>query len=159
MDRKPTVPGSGQHEQIVGEPREMSVLVRGAEDRRGQLLDGLGAGERELEVHPLHGERRPHLVARPVDEPSLAGDGVVDAPEHAVEGPAQPRDLVVRRRLRESRRRIGGRDRGRLPSQAHRKSSFASRGPNVSPPSCGPRRSARTRCVPAPVISSCHATA
>ena len=95
----------------------MRVLIRGADDRRRQFLDRLRARERELEVHPLHGERSPQLVARPVDELPLASDGVLDAAEHAVEGPTQPRDLIPPRGLDESSRRVRGGDRGGLSPQ------------------------------------------
>ena len=89
--------GAREDEQVVGDPRQpVRLLGRGA-DGVLELLRRARPAQRQLELGAKRGERSSELVARVGDEAALSLEPVLEPPEHLVERPSEPRDLVVRR--------------------------------------------------------------
>jgi hypothetical protein len=110
---------AGEHEEVVGEPRQ--ALRLGAR-RRHRLLGLLemGVGQRQLrqlELAPQDRQRRAQLVAGVVDEAALRRQRVLDPCEESVELPGERRELAVVVRHRQAGAGIGHREPACLPRQ------------------------------------------
>ena len=58
------------------------------------------------------------LVGRVVDEPALAGEGVLEPLQHRVDGARDLRDLVVRAGIADASSEVASRDQGRTVGDA-----------------------------------------
>ena len=105
---------SREHQEIFREAGEMLGLLRGASQRRLELLGCPGSSRRQIQLGLQDRDRGPKLVARIVDEATLPFERRFDPVEHRVQRGGELCDLVVGRRRRQPSIEVGAGDRGGL---------------------------------------------
>ena len=83
-----------QHQQVLGQAHDAIRFGQCVLERPLQFLRGPRPGQRQLELHLQHAERRPELVAGPVQEPLFLLHGLLQPSQHRVQRAAEPSELV-----------------------------------------------------------------
>jgi hypothetical protein len=93
--RQAALAGAGEHQQVLGQLREVVALLHSRHERGPHLGGVLARPQHALELGLEHGDRRAQLVARVRHEASLALEGAAQPVEHVVERLAEAADLVT----------------------------------------------------------------
>ena len=113
--------GAGDDQQLLGEPDQPVDLVDRRADRRAQLALVACVQQRQLELDLVQRQRRPQLVARVVDEATLALERLPRAaPSISFRVSPRRRQLVVGLRHRQARPRTRARRSPRLGGASRR---------------------------------------
>ena len=118
VDAEPACPGPGQHQQVLGQPRQPVGFFRCAPQGGLQLVRLPRPRQGEVQLRLQDAERGAQLVAGVIQQPLLPLDRVLQPVQQRVQGPAEPGHLVVGARHRQPAAQLGDRDRGCLAAHA-----------------------------------------